>query len=207
MPSSAESLSFPFLNVTLTHWIRQKTWPNPVSANRRTLRVKFKTGRLSRMAVRGHCCLCKLEELRLCVAARGLRLAACGLRLAACGLRLAAIIESPAFSPAQVHSQERGSLSPVTNGQKFAGLRGVRLLHHLADSGQGFPADSQRGAIPSGIDAKTLQAFRIPQARIKKSGNQPCPRQDEQQRIPNKACTTKAMSSNERRTRSALRKP
>jgi len=68
-----------------------------------------------------------------------LRLAACGLRLAACGLRLADIIESAAFSPVQVRS-----------------LGGVRLLHHLADSGQGFPADSQRGAITQAIDVKTL---------------------------------------------------
>jgi len=70
-----------------------------------------------------------------------LRLAACGLRLAACGLRLGALIESPA----QVRS-----------------LRGVRLLHHLADSGQGFPADSQRGAIAQAIDAKTPRISHAP---------------------------------------------
>jgi len=57
--------------------------------------------------------------------------------------------------------------------RKFAASRGVRSLHHLADSGQGFPADSQRGAIALAIDAKTLQAFRISQARINKTGNKP----------------------------------
>ena len=51
-----------------------------------------------------------------------------------------------------------------------AGQCGVRLLHHLADSGQGFPADTQRGAIPAGIDAKTRPAFRMPQARIIETG-------------------------------------
>jgi hypothetical protein len=66
-------------------------------------------------------------------------------------------------------------------------LEGVRLLHHLADSGQGFPANSQRGAIAQAIDAKTRLAFRMPQARINKTGKQPCPRQDEQHRTPNKA--------------------
>ncbi|WP_298215709.1 hypothetical protein, partial [Limnobacter sp.] len=40
--------------------------------------------------------------------------------------------------------------------RKFAASRGVRLLHHLADSRQGFPADSQRGAIAQAIDASTL---------------------------------------------------
>jgi len=36
------------------------------------------------------------------------------------------------------------------------------LLHHLADSGQGFPADSQRGAIAQAIDAKTPLRFAFP---------------------------------------------
>ncbi|MCZ8014270.1 MAG: hypothetical protein O9274_01100 [Limnobacter sp.] len=86
----------------------------------------------------------RIAACSLRLAACGLRLAACGLRLAACGLRLAAC-------------GLRRSLNHQSLLQrKFAALRGIRLLHHLADSGQGFPADSQRGAIPTGSDAKTL---------------------------------------------------
>ena len=77
-------------------------------------------------------------------------------------MRLAAFVESPAFLRGEFAAYEVFVATSPCHQHRFAALGGVRLLHHLADSGQGFPADSQRGAIAQAIDAKTPRVSHAP---------------------------------------------
>jgi hypothetical protein len=79
------------------------------------------------------------------------------------------------------------------------------LLHHLADSGQGFPADSQRGAIALAIDARTLLrlAFPKPESTSRETSLVQGEMSNNEHRP--KACATKAMMSSNEHQRKGLR--
>ncbi len=121
---------------------------------------EFKTGRLSRMTVRGQCSLCKLEG-------QGLRLVGSDRRLATVGedqplTRIFAACESSlSHQPMACHRAARvGRQRGVSCHQLFTGaswLGGLAERSHCsADSEQGARLDPQRGAIAQAIDAKTL---------------------------------------------------
>ncbi|RZS39768.1 hypothetical protein EV673_1524 [Limnobacter thiooxidans] len=122
------------------------------------------------MALRGPCCLCKLEG------ALRLRLAACDLRPATCDLQPAVFLESPAFLQ-----------------RKFAACEVFVCCIILPIRGRASRLIRSEGRLRK-QSMRRRHAFRIPQARINKTGNQACPRQDELQRTPKRACATKRLS-------------